>query len=197
MSLTKTTLAAALTAQALDFVATSATGATVGGVAKIEDEYAVITAINSTTISVRSRGDNGTTAKAHNSGAALVFGLASDLPVPSPHINTVRDIRYYPATAGLAVELPTDRDMVAVINANVTVANPSAVASGLMLHIVSATAAGHTITLTTGYGGSNATDVFTMSGAIGDSVTLMSLNGTWSHVATGLVAADTVSATVA
>lgn len=201
MALTKTSLSAALTASALELKVASATGATVGGIVKIEDEYAVITSVTGTVIGVRSRGDEGTTAVAHNSGAAVIFGLKSDLPIAAPHINPPRDIKYYSAAGAIA--LPTDRDAVAVIGVGasgahaMTLADPPAVASGLELFIVSDSAYAHTVTLATGYGGSNATDVFTFSGAKGDSITLKALNGTWAHKSTGLVAADTVSATVA
>lgn len=203
MALTKTSLAAAAAASDLTFRVTAATGATVGGLVKVDDEYAVITEIVGTAITVRSRGDRGTKAVAHNTGAACTFGLASDVPDSAPATSptgVLRDIKYYTATG--ALDVPTTRDGVAVIGVGAsgpiayTLADPSKVASGLLLHIVSASAQAHTVTLTTGYGGSNATDKFTMSGAIGDSITLLTLNGTWSHVGTGLVAADTVSATV-
>lgn len=204
MSLTATTLSAAVAANALECYVAAATGATVGGLIQIEQEFAVITAIDSLKITLRSRGADGTAAKAHASGAPAVFLLATDLPTGSAAtspVEIVRDVKYYSAAG--AISLPTNKDAVAVIGQGagaaqaMTLADPSKVTPGVLIYIVSASAYAHTVTLTTGYGGSNATDVFTMSGAVGDSVTLMSLNGTWAHVATGLVAADTVSATVA
>lgn len=203
MALTKTSLSVALDADDLTFTVAAATGATVGGLAKIEDEYSVITEILGTSITVRSRGDRGTKAVAHNTGAACTFLLTTDVPAGAPgksEVGVLRDIKYY--TAAGAISLPTTRDAVAVIGVGAgagvayTLADPSTLASGLLIHIVSASAYAHTVTLTTGYGGDAETSIFTFSGAVGDSVTLLSLNGTWSHVVTGLIAADTVSVTV-
>lgn len=78
MALTATSLLATMPKEALVLNATSATGATVGGFARVDDEFMVITAITGTKIDVRSRGDQGTTATAHNILAPVVFGLTSD-----------------------------------------------------------------------------------------------------------------------
>lgn len=205
MALTKTSLAAAMTANDLECRVASATGATVGGIIQIGNEYAVITSITGTVIGLRSRGDRGTKATSHIAGEPVVFGLASDIVTPpfaeSDARVPLRDIRYYRASG--AIELPNKRDMIAVIGVGaaaahaMTLADPPALADGLMIHIVSDSAYAHTVTLTTGYGGSAATDVFTFAGNKGDSITLMALHGTWSHVATGLTAAEAVSASVA
>jgi hypothetical protein len=79
MALTTTSLAAPITANDLAFIATSATGATVGGFVRIDDEFMAVTAIAGTLISVRSRGDYGSQAVAHQGLSSVVFGLASDL----------------------------------------------------------------------------------------------------------------------
>lgn len=206
MSQTKTTLSQALTASANLMIVAAATGAEVGGYAKIEDELAQVASINGLNVGLKHRGCEGTLAAAHAANCPVVFCAAEDLPGSGPRQTPnnlpTRDIKSYSASGAIA--LPNGRDMIACIGIGatspvhaMTVADPPKNAHGALLHIVNMSAAANTVTLTTGYGGSNATDVFTFSGAIGDTITLLSLNGTWSHVATGLVAADTVSATVA
>ena len=79
MALTVTSLAAAQSATAQSFKATAATGATVGGFAKVDGEYERILAIDGTTIFVARRGEFGGKVVAHTVLASVVFGLDTDL----------------------------------------------------------------------------------------------------------------------
>lgn len=205
MALTRTTTAVALGANDDFMIVTSATGATVGAPVLIEDEVAIVASISSTTIGLKRRGTNGTLCKAHNKLATVVFSASgADFTAPHAgmadvHANPHRDVEYYSVDG--AVTVPNRRDKVVYITkagvCALTIADPSVGQDGIKISFISLTANAHTVTLTTGYGGSNATDVFTFSGAVGDSVSLISGGGVWRHLATGLVAADTVSATVA
>lgn len=189
MAITKTTLAAALDANALKFVATAATGATVGGLVRIGGETSTITEIVGAQITVRMRGDFGGKVVAHVAGEPLWFGTKADLTLdPAPGTGAaggVRDIKYY-AAAG-AIDVPVTKDAVAVIGVGaggahaMTLADPQA--EGVMIHIVSASAYAHTITLATGYTAVSAdSDVFTLGNLVGNAVNFMSINGKWSFM---------------
>jgi hypothetical protein len=188
MAITGTTLAAAIDANALTFNATSATGATVGGFAKIDQEFMVITAIDGTKISVRSRGDNGSTAVAHDILAALTFGLNSDLS-SLPMYSTIpvdsdgEGLIYIGQnTASLAVP---NRDTTFVINkatalGSTTLANPSKSQDGLELQFVSNTDAAHVVTLVTsqdGTTGNHTTYTFAAFGGAG--FRIKAVGGRW------------------
>ena len=83
MAITTTSLAADFSASSLKFAATSATGATVGEMAKVDNEYMLITAIAGTGISVAQRGYYGGACVAHDKLAPVQFGLKSDFPNPT------------------------------------------------------------------------------------------------------------------
>ncbi len=78
-----------------------------------------------------------------------------------------------------------------------TLADPTADMEGVKLTIASQTAAAHTVTLTTGFLGSNASDVFTFVAAVGESITLLAGNSKWHHVSSSLAADESVAVPVA
>lgn len=206
MAQTKTYISQALTANANLMIVAAATGAVVGDYVKIEDELAKVASIDGLNIGLKFRGCEGTLAVAHNNKAPVVFCAADDLPALGPQTlpgdAPPRDIRTYSAAGAIA--LPNGRDMIAIIGVGegsslhaYTLADPPKNTSGYAITIVSASAYAHTVTLTTGFGGTNATDVFTMSGAVGDAITLVALHGTWQPIATALTAAEGASAAVA
>lgn len=204
MAITTTTLAAAFTATELRFKATAATGATVDGLVKIDQEFMVISAISGVYIDVRARGALGTTAVAHNILAPVTFCLPADLPAPGAGVGTglidsPRDVVSY-GVAG-AIALPK-RDTVVLLtkasSAAMTLADPAGVPDGTFLTIVGTNAsAAHTVTLTTGYGGADTTDVFTFPATVGASVTLMAYKGLWAQIGVSMSAADAANVTVA
>ena len=81
MAQTTTTISAAVGVADLIIPVTSATGFAVGNFLKLDDEFMVVTAISGTNIAVRSRGDLGSGAVAHNLLGLATTGLSSDLAV--------------------------------------------------------------------------------------------------------------------
>lgn len=66
-----------------------------------------------------------------------------------------------------------------------TLANPALYQSGTVMVIQASTAQAHTITYTAGFfGTTTASDVCTLGGAIGDSITVVAQNATWRAIAT-------------
>lgn len=207
MATTSTTLSVAIGANDTNLIVAAATGATVDGILRIDDEYMVISAISGTVITVRSRGAYGTLAASHNATAPVVFGLASDVVRPAVGRQTGQTesgrfaVVTYAASGAIAV--PTENTLVVLNGAAataMTLANPSPLNDGVMLIIVAATAynPSHTVTLATGYLGSSASDVFTFTASsTGVSITLVSYKGVWAHVSTALIADESVGAAVA
>lgn len=66
MALTNTTISAAVSADALIIPVTSATGFAAGNFLRIDNEFMQVVSVSGTNISVRSRGDFGSAAVAHN-----------------------------------------------------------------------------------------------------------------------------------
>lgn len=202
MAITYTSLASAFGVNDLTFKATSATGATVGGFVKIDDEFSIITEINGVYVTVRSRGDQGTFVKAHDVLAPVTFGLLSDLPRPFAGRSSAQGAKPEFVSYGQngAIALPYRDTRVLLTKATaaaMTLADPSGVPDGTELTISSATAAAHTVTLTTGFAGSNATDVFTFTAAVGTSIKLIAAKGKWIHVSTSLDASEAAAVAVA
>jgi hypothetical protein len=187
MALTNTSISAALAANSLVLVATSATGATVGGFAKVDGEYMFITAINGTQISVRSRGDYGTAAVAHNVLAPLTFGLTTDLTDLGageviPSIFPAQDVVTIGADGAIACP---NRNTLYIITkasalASSTLANPGKGQNGLVVTVTSGSAAAHVVTLTTSQDGTTGNSTtYTMTAFLGCSFAVVALNGTW------------------
>jgi len=153
MALTNTSLAAAFSATQLVLKATAATGATVGGFAKVDGEYMTITAISGTNISVGQRGSQGTAVVAHAILAPLTFGLYSDVPDAGatglvPPVITSCDLVTIGSDGVIAVPA---RDTIFVIQkgaalASSTLGNPSAAQSGIEVTITSGTDFAHVVT---------------------------------------------------
>lgn len=187
MAITNTSLAAAFTATDLVLKATAATGATVGGFAKVDGEYMLITAISGLNISVGQRGSLGTAVVAHKVLAPLTFGLLSDLPdLPAtalvPPVITARDIVAIGADGVIAV--PT-RDTLFVIQkgaalASSTFANPSAAQNGIAVTFTSGTDFAHVVTAVAVRDGTTGLHTtLTFAAFVGASVTLVAVNGQW------------------
>ena len=195
MALTTTTLAGAFDANGLTFAATSTSGATVGGFCKIDDEFSVVTEIKSPMVTVRSRGDLATIAKAHAAGAPVTFGVNSDLPPSAPGVGVFTQGLDQQSSIGAdgAVDVATlTGDTTIVITkataAALTIAAPSKVQDTLKLTLLSATAFAHVVTYTAGfYGDTTGSDTATFAAKAGASVTLIARAGTWAVYATANV----------
>lgn len=188
MALTRTTLAVAATKDTTLFSVTSSTGATVGGFMRVNDEYMMIEAIPLTNfVRVRSRGDRGGTAIAHDILAPVTFGLGSDMaalgskqdiPVPGSSV----DIKSVGQNG--VIPVPT-KDTIFILNkaaalASTTFADPGADQDGLVVKFLTATDYAHVITTVSCHDGTTGAHTTNTSAAyIGASLTLIAVGGKW------------------
>jgi hypothetical protein len=193
MALTTTSLASALDTASNSIKVTSATGATVGGWVRVDHEFSVITAINGTDLTVRSRGTYGGKMVAHNILAPVTFGVAADLPDLQPGSTSIaalqtEDIQSYGVSGAVDVALfkmpITTVLFTKATAAAMTLAAPSKAQDGIKVTFLSTTAAAHTLTYTAGiYGDTTSSDVLTFAAKAGASCTLIARGGTWGAVA--------------
>ena len=189
MALTRTTISAAIAADADIIPVTSATGFAAGNFLRVDNEYMMVVAVNGTNIQVRSRGDLGSAAAAHNSLAPATTGLLSDLPnYPLGQAAQVDAQGQTIVTASVdgALAIPTQNTLVLVQKAGVcamTLAAPTTAQDGLEMTILSATANAHTVTYTAGfYGDTTSSDVATFAAKVGASMTIKAQGGKWGVV---------------
>jgi hypothetical protein len=189
MALTRTTIAAAVSADTLTIPVTSATGFAAGNVLRIDNEYMMVVSVTGTTISVRARGDLGSAAVAHNILAPATTGLLSDLPdYPVGQVAQTDPSGQTIVTASVdgALSIPTQNTLVLVQKAGVcamTLAAPTTAQDGVVLTILSATANAHTVTYTAGfYGDTTSSDVATFAAKVGASMTIQAQAGKWGVV---------------
>ena len=187
MAITNTSLAAALGFNDTVLKATSATGATANGFAKVDGEYMRVTDVTGTTVRVHQRGFEGTAVVAHKILAPLTFGLWSDLTefgateVVPPVIED-RDIITIGADGAITAPV---RDTTYVIQkgsalASSTLANPTAAQNGIEVTITSGTDFAHVVTTVAGRDGTTGlSTVLTFPAFTGASVTLVAMNGQW------------------
>jgi len=201
MSLTTTTLAANCAASDTQISVTSATGFAAGNRVHIDGEdFQVVNSYVSGTLIPVLRGQNGSYAIAHASGANVVTGLGSDFAnagpqatVTYPKSGIVRTLVSY-STSG-AIGIPTaGQDQIAMLNGSsaltMTLANPTSDMDGTLLYLVGNGLAAHTVTISTGLGGGTTTyDVATFSTALRGGCTLMADNSTWVLVGSGVATA--------
>ncbi len=185
-----TTLAAACTASDQKVLVTSATSAAVGMIAKMEQEYALITAIDSTTLTLSRLGLYGSSVQAHKilspieiSAAADFPGTPTGSPIPIPY--GAPELTTYGAAGAIAI--PNENADIFINKATaaaMTLVAPSTAQDGVTLCITAGTAAAHTVTTPTATGFKNTTGTATFGGAIGDSMTIKAYKGLWLPVAT-------------
>ncbi len=189
MALTRTTISAAVSADALIIPVTSASGFAAGNFLRVDSEYMQVVSVSGTNVSVRSRGDFGSAAVAHNILAPATTGLTSDLPdFPVGQVAQVQPEGQTIVTASVdgALSIPNQNTLVLVQKAGVcamTLAGPTAAQDGLVLTILSATANAHTVTYTAGfYGDTTSSDVATFAAKVGASMTIQAQGGKWGVV---------------
>ena len=190
MALTRTTISAAVSATALTIPVTSATGFAAGNFLRIDNEYMMVVSVSGTNINVRSRGDLGSAAVAHNTLAPATTGLLSDLPdFPVGQSAQVDPAGQTIVTASVdgALAIPTQNTLVLVQKAGVcamTLAAPTTAQDGITVTIMSNTANAHTVTYTAGfYGDTTSSDVATFAAKVGASMTIKAQAGKWGVVA--------------
>lgn len=189
MALTRTTISAAVSADALIIPVTSASGFAAGNFLRVDNEFMQVVSVSGTNVSVRSRGDFGSAAVAHNILAPATTGLTSDLPdFPVGQVAQVDPNGQTIVTASVdgALSIPNQNTLVLVQKAGVcamTLAGPTAAQDGLVLTILSATANAHTVTYTAGfYGDTTSSDVATFAAKVGASMTIQAQGGKWGMV---------------
>jgi hypothetical protein len=186
MALVTTTISAAVGANDPVIPVTSATGMAAGNFLKIDNEMMQIVSVSGTNISVRSRGDQGSAAVAHNILALCTSGLLSDLAgnpfSQAPNVDAqLKNIVTYSVSGAIAI--PNQNSIIVLDKAGVaamTLAGPAADQDGLEVTILSATAQAHTVTYTAGfYGDTTSSDVATFAAKAGASMTIIARGGTW------------------
>lgn len=194
MALAATTISAAVALSDDIIPVTSATGATVGAPMRVDNEWMVVVKVTGTSIKVRSRGDQGTAAAAHNALAPVVFsdGTGGDLAdLPPTKTSAQYPGAVYDDVVGYSVSgaiTPPRKNTLAILTkagvAAMTLADPSKADNGVVLTILSQTANAHTVTYTAGiYGDTTSSDVLTFAAKAGASATLVAYNGLWGALA--------------
>jgi len=216
MALTTTTLAAACATTDYQITVTSATGFAANQYLMVDQEFMKITnAYTSGTLIPVLRGQNGTKADAHVSGAnvstdAISAVAPSDWGDPSasvvvsyPLAARRRKVTSYSASG--AITLPASgEDVIAILNGTsalaMTIAAPTKDQDGSILYVAGNGAANHTITFTGGLSGAGTSyDVITVNSSAPIVVMAMAINGLWnSMVATPMAGTVTnITGTVA
>lgn len=186
MAETTTTISAAVGATDLTIPVTSATGFAAGNYLRLDNEFMVVTSVSGTNISVRSRGDKGSGAVAHNILAIANTGLDSDLAV-QPMGQSAQVDPQFPTivtySAAGAIAIPVQNTLV-VLNGGaaraMTLAGPAKDQDGLIMTVLNASAFAHTVTYTAGfYGDTTLSDVITFAAKAGASFICVARGGTW------------------
>lgn len=195
MSLTKTQLLSAISHDALDIPVVSSSGATVNKPMLIDHEFMVPTeVVSATLVRVRTRGDQGTQAVAHNALASVVFGTGEVGEFPDhPVAASGRIAPHFPEHVSLGVsgtvpapgpEFQTDY---AINKAGVylgTLAAPNKAENGKRITITSTTAFAHVITATGLFKTGAATvNTATFAAFAGAGFTAVAEDGLWNIVA--------------
>jgi len=193
MSLTNTTLAAAVAFNDDTIKVTSATGFGDKQLIRVDNEFmAQAGAVVGTTVKVR-RGLEGTAVVAHGILADVVTGLTGDFAAPPPgHPVSVPPTITGRNTIGVDTTFATadypKGDLTYVITkaaaAAIVLGAPSKAQNGLRLTFRSATAAAHTVTSAAGYyGDAGSSDIATFAAKVGASMTIEANAGAWGVIA--------------
>lgn len=187
MSITATTLASAVTADDLTIRVASATGSLIKNVIQIDNEFLTQTAdANGTTLAVR-RGEQGTYNQAHNVGAVVLMGLASDFPAAPPGAAIPQPVAPSWTVASYsepgAIAIPTTKQNVFVKLSGdgadaMTLAAPTYAQEGQEMLIQAEAAQAYTVAGTFNGGGGGA-DLATFGGAVGDTLHVKAVSLAW------------------
>jgi len=194
MALTQATLSSANAIDDSKLVVSASTGFAIGYKVRIDGEVYQVSkgyVAGSTTVPVL-RGQEGTVASAHPSGAKVLVGAASDtewgtMPAGAPVIYPVAGKAVVTASysASGAITLPQPgSDVIAYLNGTsvlaMTIADPGKALDGSKLSIRANGAAAHTLTFASGLSGAGSNyDVITMNGTGPISVDFVAVNGLW------------------
>lgn len=172
MALTRTTLAAAITASATSFTVTSATGFAATDFLRVNDEWLYVQEVTGTTIKAQ-RGRLGTLARPHGILSVAVVGSPVDfLPEIKPQM-------YSYGAAGAITPKPGLHRLVAGSAAAMTLVAPTADQEGQEMTIVATAAQAYVLTLGAGYFNAATNTKATFGAAIGDVLKLIAINQSW------------------
>jgi hypothetical protein len=157
MALTANVITAAVAATDTTLALTSTTGFLVGQPVRFDNEYAYVAAVpNATTLVLRGRGSEGSTAGAHSVLTDIITGLASDFPAIPPGLYSTGqqatafdDMQTIGAnTAIIACPIRNTTYLITKVAAlaTTTLAAPTTAQNGLRLTFISMTTAAHVIT---------------------------------------------------
>ena len=186
-----TTLASSCATTSRTITVTSATGAAVGMLVKMEHEFSTVSSINGTVITLGPRGINGSIVAPHNALSTVEIGLISEFTFIEPS-GSDKPIPFY--TNGLiyyggagAISIPSKSSQIFLNGTGadaMTLVAPGTDIDGLQLTITAAAAHAYTVTTPTSTGFKNTTGTATFGGAIGDSMTIVACKALWLPVAT-------------
>ena len=187
MALTATTLAAACTAADQAIRVTSATGATVGGLVRVDAELMKVVSITGTTIGVIRRGQGGGAVVAHNILARTWFGLSSDMAaLPTYEVTPIPLLDFDMVNIGAngAIPVPTRHTWYRINKgsalASSAFANPAVDQDGLTVVFTGITDFAHVVTtVTVNDGTTGAHTTLTSPAFAGGSLALRASAGTW------------------
>src|SRR5574343_1042894 len=192
MALTATTLTTDISATQLQFGVTSSSGFAAGQPVLIGGEYMVCTGVPvSGQITVRSRGNEGTAAAAHDLlSNVLTSATPSDFPaVPTgavnitpPYVDNIVEVWEYGA-----IDAPNKNTTFiltkATALASTTLASPTKAQNGIRATFTSQTAAAHVITAVMEDGTTGGSTTATFTAYKGASMILEACNGLWNVIA--------------
>jgi hypothetical protein len=191
MSLSNTTLSAAITPTSDSLVVGSASSVEAGRIILVDDEFMKVSkgyVASSTTVPVV-RGLGGTVAGAHPASAKVTHGDAADFDLPGAQGVTTnqfqRVTRIVSYSAAGAITLPQQgEDVIAILNGTdalaMTIADPGRDIDGASLTILAAGAAAHTLTFASGLSGASTSyDVLTLNGTAIAGTKVYAVGGYW------------------
>lgn len=199
MSTTNTTLSGAVALNDLVLNVASATGAAIGNVIRIDDEYMVqSSAAIGTSIPVARRGDQGSAVIAHAKNAVVEMGLASDFgpapqgaAIPTPVSPVQVRVSFNTVTAGnLSSVIPQSNQGVfltlyGTVTTAQTITDPTDAQESQVVTIQAGAAQAYLINAKDSAGAvsevsfSGDQDIATFGGAIGDNFSFKAVNGAW------------------
>lgn len=192
MALTQTTLSADITASQLTFAVAATSGFAAGQPMLIDGEYMWCVSVPvSGTVTVRSRGSEGTAAAAHDTLANVATSATfSDFPaVPAgavairpPYVDNIVAVGEN-GTIACPDKNTTFLLTKATALASTTLAQPTKAQNGLRLTFTSQTAAAHVITSVMEDGTTGGSTTATFTAFIGASFVLVADNAIWNVVA--------------
>ncbi len=180
-----TTAAAAIGRNDTIINLTSGTNAVVGMIAKMEQEYALVQAVNGTAITVARLGLYGSAVQAHKILSPVELSAASDFTgaptgsaIPIPF--SVPELATYGAAGAIVV--PNEDAHIFITSTGalaMTLPLPLTDTDGKLLTIQAGSAHAHTVTVPTATGYKNTTGTATFGGAIGDNMVIQAYKGQW------------------